>query len=78
MVDVGRNDHAGPGNFVADQLRRQLLALGDEEHLFGQQALAGEVHLRHVGVAGARSFLSPLAVAAIASTHNLRALLTGL
>ena len=53
MVDVGRDDHAADSNFVANQLGRYLLALGDEEHLFGEQALARKVHLRHVAVAGA-------------------------
>ena len=83
MVDVGRNDHVADGDLVADQLGRDLLALGDEEHLFGEQALARKVHLRHVGVAGARGFFAALrdplgarigrgrAVAAIGSTHNL-------
>ena len=45
---------------VAHQLRRQLLPLGDEGHLFGDAALAGEVHLRHVRIAGARRFLPAL------------------
>jgi hypothetical protein len=39
MIDVGRDDHVTGGNFVAHQLGRQLLALGDEEHLFGHQPL---------------------------------------
>ena len=60
MVDVGRDDHAPGGDFVADQLGRKLLALGDEEHLFGDQALARKVHLRHVAVAGARRLFAPL------------------
>ncbi len=89
MVDVGRDDHVAGSNFVADQLGRDLLALGDEEHLFGEQALAGKVHLRHVAVAGASGLFTapgnPLgtrlqrgrAVAAIGSTHNVGILLTG-
>ena len=60
MVDVGRNDHASGGNFVADELGRNLFALGDEDHLFGEQALARKVHLRHVGVAAARGLFAAL------------------
>ena len=41
------------GNFVTDELGRDALALRDVVHLFGYLAEAGEMHLRHVGVAGA-------------------------
>ena len=33
-----------------------LLLVGDEGHLFSDEAFAGEVHLAHVGVAGASRF----------------------
>ncbi len=60
MIHVGRDDHASGGNFVAHQLRRDLLALRNVQHLLGQQAFAGKMHLRQVGVAGACSFLTAL------------------
>ena len=60
VVDVGRDDHASGGHFVADELGRNLLALGDEDHLFGEQAFARKVHLRHVGVASARGLFAAL------------------
>ena len=60
MVDVGRDDHVPDGNLVADQFGRHPLALGDEEHLFGEQAFAGKMHLRHVGVAGAGGLFAAL------------------
>ncbi len=50
VVDVGGDDHAAAGHFGADQLRRELLALGDVLHLLGDDALAGVVHLRADGV----------------------------
>jgi len=45
MVDVGGNDHAAAGNFVAHQFAGNLFAASDEFHLFGDHALAGVVHL---------------------------------
>ncbi len=56
MVDIGGDDHASGGDFVADELGGQLLALGDEHHLFGDQSLAGKVHLREIVVTGLRGF----------------------
>ena len=53
MIDIGGDDHPAGGDFVADQFGRNLLAIGHVEHLFGDQAFAGEMHLRHVGIAGA-------------------------
>ena len=60
MVDVGRNDHAPGGNFVADKFGSDLLALGNEHHLFGEQALARKMHLRHIAVASAHSLVTTL------------------
>ena len=47
MDRVGRNDHAAAGHLVADQLRVQVLALGDEMHFGCNDALAGGFELRH-------------------------------
>ena len=44
------------GDFRADELGGDLLLVGDEGHLFSDEAFAGEVHLAHVGVAGASPF----------------------
>ena len=59
MVDVGRNDQLAFGNFGAHQLRRDLLALGHVQHLFGDQSFARKVHLGHVAVAAARRLFPP-------------------
>ena len=48
MIDVGGNDHAAAGHFVAHQFGRQLFAVGDVTHLFRDHALTGIVHLRKV------------------------------
>ena len=48
MVDVGGDDHASAGNFVAHQFGRELFLVGDEGHFFGDDALARVVHLREV------------------------------
>jgi hypothetical protein len=45
------NNHASAGNFVAHQFGRQLFLVGDERHFFGDDALAGVVHLRKLPVA---------------------------
>ena len=45
MIDVGRDDHAAAGDFVADELGRQLFLVGNERHLFRDGALARVVHL---------------------------------
>ena len=50
MVDVGGDDHAAASDFVADQLGRDLFAVGDVLHFLGDDALAGVVHLREVAV----------------------------
>src|SRR5439155_24481718 len=44
---VGRHDHAAAADLVADQLRVEVLARGDESHRVGDDALAGGFHLRH-------------------------------
>src|SRR5579863_5131233 len=50
MVDVGRDNHAAAGDFVAYQLGGDLLAIGNVLHVFGDHALAGVVHLRKIAV----------------------------
>src|SRR5207253_10794986 len=52
MIDVGGNDHAAGSDFRTHQLGRELLATGDIGHLFADDAAAGEMHLRQIGVAG--------------------------
>ncbi len=48
VMDIGGNDGAAARDFAADQFRFELLALGNVFHLLGNDALAGEVHLREV------------------------------
>ena len=50
MVDVGGHDHVAAGDFVADELGSDFLALRDVEHLFGDAALTGVVHLGEIAV----------------------------
>ena len=62
MMDVGGNDGAAARDFAAHKLRRQLLALGDVLHLFGDDALARKMHLRKIpysAVHRRRSLLNP-------------------
>ena len=54
MVHVGRNDQPPHSHFVADHFHRQILALRHVGHFFREQAFARKVHLRQVGVTGAR------------------------
>src|SRR4051812_9491919 len=56
MINVRRDDHASAGDFVANQLGRDLLFARDVLHLLGDGALAGEMHLREVAVAGLGGF----------------------
>ena len=56
VVDVGRNDEPAGGDLVADQADGNLFAFGDKGHLLGDLPLTREVHLGHVGVAGACRF----------------------
>ena len=51
VVDVGGDDAAAAGDFAADDFGIEFFALGDVLHFFGDDALAGEMHLRHVAVA---------------------------
>ena len=44
---VGRDDHPAAGDFVADQLRLEAFALGDEFHLRRDLAGAGLFDLGH-------------------------------
>jgi hypothetical protein len=50
VVDVGGDDHPPPRHFVANQRQRAGSRLGDVVHLFGDDALAGVVHLGAIGV----------------------------
>ncbi len=45
MVDVGRDNHASPRNFVPNCRRRKLLPPGNVVHFAGDLTLAGVVHL---------------------------------
>ena len=56
MIDVGGDDHAPGGDFIAHQLRSKLLFARNVFHLFGDHAAAGVVHLREVRVAASSSF----------------------
>src|SRR6202012_3548773 len=51
VVDVGGDDAAAAGDFAADEFWPEFFALGDVLHFFGDDAFAGEMHLRHVAVA---------------------------
>src|SRR5690348_11640965 len=59
MIDVGGDDHLAGSNFVAHSLGRHFLPFGHIHHLFGDQALAGKVHLRKILVAGAGGLGAP-------------------
>ena len=50
MVDVGGDDHASAGDFIAHKLGGDFLADGNVFHFLGGDALAGIVHLREVAV----------------------------
>src|SRR5438270_7024135 len=59
MIYVGRDNHASGGNFVAHDLRRELLFARNVLHLFSDYAQTGVVHLREVFiVAFSRLFTS--------------------
>ncbi len=47
---VGGNDHSAARDLVADQLRGEILSLGDKAHLVGDDALAGGFELGHENV----------------------------
>src|SRR3954469_12922945 len=48
MIDVGGDNHAAGGNFVAHNVRRELLFFRNVLHLLGDYAKTGVVHLREV------------------------------
>src|SRR3954451_22946094 len=48
MIDVGGDNHAAGGNFVAHNVRRELLFFRNVRHLLGDYAKTGVVHLREV------------------------------
>src|SRR5881398_3704244 len=50
VMEVGGNDHAAAGDFAANELRLELFAFGDVLHLFGDDTLPREVHLRDVEI----------------------------
>src|SRR6266478_7704595 len=65
MVNIGGNDAAASRHFTADQFGLKALALGDELHLFRDDTLTREMHLRHIAIAVCRSgncfsFLDPI------------------
>ncbi len=53
VMDVGGDDHAPAGDFVAHEIGFDFFALCDEFHLLGDPALTGVMHLRADAVAGA-------------------------
>src|ERR1700728_2535559 len=48
VADVGVNNHASAGDFVADEFGCQLFFVGDIGHLFRHDRLARVVHLRKI------------------------------
>ena len=69
VVDVGGDDSAAAGDFAAHEFGLEFLARGDVFHLFGDEAEAGEVHLRevsHAAVHRRRTLLNPL----ISQSHS--------
>ena len=64
MVNIGGNDGATTGDFAAHEFGLDFFAFGNEGHLFGDDAFAGQMHLRHVFIAIGRgrfrfSFFDP-------------------
>ena len=59
VVEVGRDDGAAARDLVAHELRRHVLADGDEAHLLGDLAAPRVVHLREVAVAARDRALDP-------------------
>ena len=51
-MDVGGNDHPAARQFAANQLRFQFFALGDILHLFRDDALPRQMHLRNIASFG--------------------------
>ena len=47
LVDVGRDDHPAASDFLADQGRIEVFALGDEVHFGRDDAPTGRFKLRH-------------------------------
>ena len=54
MIDVGGNDHPPAGDFIANQFRRKLFAVGDIGHLICDFSLARVAHLGEIAVGIAR------------------------
>ena len=48
VMDIGGNDGAAAGHFAAHEFGFDLFAAGDVFHFFGDDAVAGEVHLRKI------------------------------
>src|ERR1700722_18968425 len=70
-MDIGGKDGATTGDLTANQFRLEVFAFGDELHLLGDQALASQVHLRHVSVAVSGSCLRfSLLNPAVAQCHD--------
>ncbi len=63
MIDVGRNNHAAAGHFVAHQFGGKLFAMGDVAHLLGDHTLTGIMHLREI----------PVSICLLAARDPLRA-----
>ncbi len=70
MVDVRRDNGAAARDFAAHVLGLELFPPRDIGHLFGNHALPGEVHLRHVARAvRGRSLLQPLLNPGVSNSH---------
>src|SRR5882762_8978263 len=69
-MDVGGNDGAAASNFTAHKFGFDFFALGDEEHFFGKDAFAGQVHLRHVANAVGGGFRFPLFDPSVTQCHR--------
>ena len=50
MVDIGGNNHPPARYFVAHQFRRDLFAMRNVAHFFGDHTLTRVVHLREIAV----------------------------
>ena len=72
MIDIGGDDGAAAGDFAAHQFGLDLFAPGDILHLFGDDALAREVHLRNITRAiGGGALRQPLFDPGISDGHEV-------
>jgi hypothetical protein len=50
MIDVGGDNHATAGDFIAHEFWGELLAVGNVAHFFRDYSLARIVHLRKIAI----------------------------